>query len=240
MSKKYSDFEIYLNTPDPREVEKWIDHYPFSGVTCNPQMIASLKRTDFFEVLHELRQATGDRKLFIQTPSNHYDGIMRDVEVILREAGDPTFIKVPTNADGIRAIMELSAQGINMCGTQVMSTLQGISALQAGAKYIAVFYCFMGMGGADEHGLYSGVDAKATYEAIRKFIEVSHCEGRMMACAPRTADELSYLVGSGASAIILDPMDFENCFSSRHFLAVHHDVRNSWEEVYGKQNIWEM
>lgn len=235
-----SNYEIYLNTPDPKVVAERINNYPFAGVTCNSQMIASLKRPDFFNVLHELRQATGDRKLFIQTPSNDYEGMMRDVEVILREAGDNTYIKVPTNADGIHAIMDLSAQGVNMCGTQVMSTLQGISALQAGAKYIAVFYCFMGMGGADENGLYGGVDAKAVYRAINKYIEVSGCQGRMMACAPRTPDEMSYLVESGAPAIILDPIDFDNCFSARHFQALHKDVRNSWEEVYGKTNIWEM
>lgn len=69
-----SKFDIYLNTEKPAVVEKLIDVYPFAGVCCNPQMVARLGRTDFANIVKELRAATGSRKLFIQTPSNDYDG----------------------------------------------------------------------------------------------------------------------------------------------------------------------
>ena len=64
-----SKFDIYLNTEKPAVVEKLIDVYPFAGVCCNPQMVARLGRTDFANIVKELRAATGSRKLFIQTPS---------------------------------------------------------------------------------------------------------------------------------------------------------------------------
>ena len=157
-----SKFDIYLNTEKPAVVEKLIDVYPFAGVCCNPQMVARLGRTDFANIVKELRAATGSRKLFIQTPSNDYDGIMRDAEAILKIAGEPTIIKIPSTTGGIRAMQKLSAD-VDICATQVMSTLQGMCALQSGVKYISVFYCFMLMGGADDHGLYGGVDAKAVF-----------------------------------------------------------------------------
>ena len=165
-----SKFDIYLNTEKPAVVEKLIDVYPFAGVCCNPQMVARLGRTDFANIVKELRAATGSRKLFIQTPSNDYDGIMRDAEAILKIAGEPTIIKIPSTTGGIRAMQKLSAD-VDICATQVMSTLQGMCALQSGVKYISVFYCFMLMGGADDHGLYGGVDAKAVaemFDAIEK------------------------------------------------------------------------
>ena len=90
-----SKFDIYLNTEKPAVVEKLIDVYPFAGVCCNPQMVARLGRTDFANIVKELRAATGSRKLFIQTPSNDYDGIMRDAEAILKIAGEPTIITDP-------------------------------------------------------------------------------------------------------------------------------------------------
>lgn len=240
MGQKFeSNFDLYLNTEDPAEVRKIVDKYPFAGVCCNPQMMSRLQRTDFANIVKELREATGDRKLFIQTPSNDYDGIMRDVEAILKIAGEPTIIKIPSTTGGIQAMQQLSAD-VELCATQVMSTLQGICALQAGVKYIAVFYCFMQMGGADEHGLYSGVDAKAVYSALTKFIEVSGSPARIMACAPRNPDEMSYLISTGARAIALDPVDFENCFNSRHFLNLNRDVRSSWESVFGNVNAYDL
>ena len=93
MGKFESKFDIYLNTEDPAIVRNMIDKYPFAGVCCNPQMVSRLGRPDFANIVKELREATGERKLFIQTPSNDYDGIMRDAEAILKISGDPTVIK---------------------------------------------------------------------------------------------------------------------------------------------------
>lgn len=239
MGKFESKFDIYLNTEDPAIVRNMIDKYPFAGVCCNLQMVSRLGRPDFANIVKELREATGERKLFIQTPSNDYDGIMRDAEAILKISGDPTVIKIPCTSGGIQAMQQLAGD-IDICGTQVMSTLQGVCALQAGAKYVATFFCFMQMGGADEYGLYGGVDAKAVYSALTKFIEVSGSEGRIMACAPRTPDELSYLISTGATSIALDPIDFDNCFNARHFINLNHDVRNSWESVYGNKNAYDL
>lgn len=82
-----------------------------------------------------------------------------------------------------------------------------------------------------------GADAKAVYSALTKFIEVSGSEGRIMACAPRTPDELAYLIRHRATSIALAPIDFDNCFNARHFINLNHDVRNSWESVYGNKSI---
>ncbi len=236
-----SDFEIFLNTPDPELAKQYIDRFPFSGLTCNPQMMSDMYRKDFVPYLKDLREAAGDRKLFVQTPSNDYEGIMDDADAILSVIGHkPSVIKIPTCADGIRAIMELSAQGVDVCGTQVMSTLQGINALQAGAKYVSVFFAMMEMGGLDDQGLYGGVNAKAVYDALTTFIDRFNCKGKIMACAPRTPDEISYLISTGAGSITLDPYDYDRCFSSRHFQAVHQSVRNGWKSVYGEKTIRDM
>lgn len=239
MGKFESKFDIYLNTENPAAVRRLIDVYPFAGVCCNPQMVARLNRTDFANIVKELREATGDRKLFIQTPSNEYDGIMRDVEAILKIAGAPAIIKIPSTTGGIRAMQQLSAD-VDICATQVMSTLQGMCAIQAGVKYISVFYCFMLMGGADANGLYGGIDAKAVFKAMNKFIEVSGSPARIMACAPRTPDELSYLMSTGASCIALDPEDFDNCFNARLFKNLNRDVRSSWEQVFGDVGAYDL
>ena len=242
MLKFASDFELFLNTPDPEMGRKYLDRFPFSGLTCNPQMIADMKRPDYIKLVKELREVTGpERKLFIQVPSGDYNGIVDDVNCLLDIIGhQPYCIKVPTCADGITAIMELAPKGIELCGTQVMSTIQGLSALQAGAKYISVFFAMMQMGGIDDYGMYGGSNPKAVYDALTTYIEKYHPVGKIMACAPRTADEISYLVSTGAGSITLDPFDFDRCFGDRNFQGVHKGVRKGWEEVYGMKTIKEM
>lgn len=243
MRKFASDFELFLNTPDPEMVRKYIDRFPISGVTCNPQMISDMKRPDFINLLKELREATGnDRKLFIQAPSSNYHDIIDDVETIFSViGGGPACVKIPTCADGITAIMDLSAKGVEVCGTQVMSALQGICALQAGAKYISVFYGMMNMGGIDEYGLYGGsCDGKLVYDALTAYIKENNCTGKIMACAPRDAREIAYLISTGAGAITLDPFDFDRCFGDRNFQGVHKGVRAGWESVYGKTQVKDM
>ena len=68
---------------------------------------------------------------------------------------------------------------------------------------------------------------------LNKFIQVSGSPARIMACAPRTPDELSYLMSTGATSVALDPEDFENCFNARLFINLNQDVRRSWEAVFG-------
>ena len=236
-----SDFEIFLNTGDPELAKRYIDRFPFSGLTCNPQMVADNRRPDFINILKELREAAGDRKLFVQTPSNDYEGIMNDVDTILSVIGHkPAVVKIPTCADGLTAIMDCTEKGIDVCGTQVMSTMQGMCALQGGAKYISVFFAMMEQGGLDSAGLYGGCNARMVYDALTTFIEKFNCKGKIMACAPRTPDEISYLVSTGAGSITLDPFDFDRCFADRNFQGIHKGVRAGWEEVYGTTPISEM
>ena len=238
-----TDFELFLNTPDPEMVRKYIDRFPISGVTCNPQMIADMKRPDYINLLKELRAATGnERKLFVQAPSSNYKDILDDVDAIFSVIGGaPACVKIPTNDDGITAIMECASKGLEVCGTQVMSALQGICALQAGAKYISVFYGMMNMGGIDDYGLYgSSCEGSLVYDALTAFIEKTNCPGKIMACAPRDAREIAFLLSKGITCTTLDPFDFDRCFGDRNFMGVHKGVRAGWEAVYGTTQVKDM
>ena len=138
MIKNASGFEIYLNCANPETAAKIMQEYPIDGITSNPQMIATQNngRTDLKNIIKELRQACGpDKLLFLQTPSNDFDDIMKDARE-LREVGGPnTIVKIPTCREGIKAIETLTSMSIPTLGTQVLSTMQGILALKAGAKY---------------------------------------------------------------------------------------------------------
>lgn len=231
MKKNASGFEIYLNHANPAEAKRLLEAYPIiDGITSNPQMIATQNngRTDLKNIILELREACGpDKLLFLQTPSNNYDDIMKDA-MALREVGGPnTIVKIPCCPDGIKAIYTLTAMGIPTLGTQVMTTMQGVMALKAGAKYVAPFYAPMELFSEGE------VNGKAVFEALVKYREVSGCEGQILGCAPRNFDEVSWMFSTGVTSVTLDPCDFENPFISKGFTFINTSVQNDWDGRFG-------
>lgn len=227
MIKNASGFEIYLNCANPEICARLMKDFPIDGITSNPQMIATQNdgRTDLKSIIKELRAACGpDKLLFLQTPSNDFDDIMKDARE-LREAGGPnTIIKIPTCKDGIKSIETLTSMGIPTLGTQVLSTMQGILALKAGAKYIAPFYAPMEFG---------GVNGKIVYESLVKYKEISGCEGQIMGCAPRNMEEEAWMFTTGISVVTLDPCDFEDPFKAEVFMHLNNEVQNDWDSVFG-------
>ena len=231
MIKNATGFEIYLNCEDPKICKRLLDTYPIDGITTNPQMISRLKRLDFFAIVKELREVCGEKTLFLQTPANEYKDILRDADVIREAGGAHTIVKIPCNADGIRAIQTLTDCGIPTLGTQVMSAMQGIMALKAGAKFVAPFYAPMVM---------NGIDGETVYKALVEYRKVSNCEGQIMGCAPRNQEEVAWLFTTGITAVTLDPCDFDNSVTDQIFLDLNKDVRESWKSVYGVENIYEL
>ena len=236
MKKNACGFELYLNCANPAEAKRLMQQFDcIDGITSNPQMIATQNngRTDFKNIVLELREACGpDKLLFLQTPSNDYNDIMKDA-MALRELGGPnTIIKIPCCADGIKAIRDLYKMGIPTLGTQVLSTMQGVMALQSGAKWIAPFFFPMREFSKDENGV-SQVDAKAVFEALVKYREVSGCEGQVLGCAPTTFDELSWMFSTGITSITLDPVDFESPFVAQAFKFINESVQKDWDACFG-------
>lgn len=233
MKKNASGFEIYLNCANPAEAKRLMEAYPIDGVTSNPQMIATQNngRTDLLNIIKELRDAVGDKLLFLQTPSNNYEDIMKDA-MALREAGGPhTIVKIPTCPDGIKAIETLTAMGIPTLGTQVMSAMQGILALKAGAKYIAPFFAPME---------FSDINGKIVFESLVKYREISGCEGQILGCAPRNMEEVAWMFTTGVTSITLDPCDFEDPFKAEAFVGLNAEVQKDWENRFGAQRIHEI
>ena len=217
--------EIYLNSADPAVIARLMDLYPVDGVTTNPELVAQVKRPDYFALIRELRGLVGHKKLFVQTTANGYDDILREAEAIQAAAGAETVVKIPCSPGGLKAIRTLSAQGVPTLGTQVLSAMQGIMALKAGADYIAPFYGCMNEG---------GVDGKLVFESLVKYREVSGCRGQILGCAPFNQDEVAWMFTTGITAITLMPWDFDDGIETPVFTALNAGVRKSWEAVYGE------
>ena len=135
--------ELYLNEERVDVVKKYLDLYPIDGITTNPKMMGNLGRSPYEKNLRLLREAVGDKKLFTQVTSENYEDILSEARYICSIAGRDTYIKVPANEVGIKALKTLHEQGYRTLGTLCFTTIQAVMALQAGADYVAVLYNYM-------------------------------------------------------------------------------------------------
>lgn len=128
-----------------------------SGVTTNPSLIAREGR-DFVQVVREIT-AIVDGPISAEAVSTEASGIIAEAGELA--AIHPNIVvKVPMNAEGLKAVKSLSGRGIKTNVTLVFSSNQALLAALAGATYVSPF-----VGRLDDVG-YDGMDL------IREIMEI--------------------------------------------------------------------
>jgi transaldolase len=106
------------------------------GVTTNPTLIAKAGGTN--ESLIPQICAACPGPVLAETLSVDAKGIVEEGRA-LRAIADNVVIKIPMSKDGLKAVHDLSAEGIETAVTLVFNATQAWLAAKAGAAYIAPF-----------------------------------------------------------------------------------------------------
>ncbi|MCH9843922.1 MAG: fructose-6-phosphate aldolase [Alphaproteobacteria bacterium] len=128
--------QIFLDSADIGEVEKWYQTGLIDGVTTNPSLIAKSGR-DILETIKEI--------CAIVKGSVSAEVTALDCPTMLKEAdrflslADNVTIKVPLTPDGLLACKTLSDKGVSVNVTLCFSAAQALLAAKAGAEYISPF-----------------------------------------------------------------------------------------------------
>lgn len=216
--------ELYLNEERADVIKKYMDLYPLDGITTNQKMIGALGRVNYEESLKTLREAVGDKKLFTQVTSDNYDDILREAEYIRSIAGKDTYIKVPANEVGIKALKTLHENGFNTLGTLCFTTIQAMMALQAGADYVAVLYNYM---------VTAGYDASKILKDIAAYVKESGCHGKLMGVGVRNHMQFSDCAGCGCQAINLNANNITEWMMNEPSVSTTKDFTAGWEKTWG-------
>ena len=220
--------ELYLNEANPEIVKKYMALYPLDGITTNPKMIGSLGKIPYDDTLRALREAVGEKKLFTQVTSEDYDGILQEAEHICAVAGRNTYVKVPANETGIRALETLHKQGYKTLGTLCFTALQAVMALQAGADYVAVLYNYM---------VEAGYDASKTMKDIAAYVRESGCAGKLMGVGVRQPQQLGDCLFCGCQAINLNADNITGWMNNEPSVRTTRDFLAGWEVTWGSKKI---
>lgn len=128
--------ELFIDSANINEVKSAYELGVISGVTTNPSLIAREGR-DFGQVVREITDIV-DGPISAEAVSTEAPGIITEAEQLA--AIHPNIVvKVPMNAEGLKAVKVLSGKGIKTNVTLVFSANQALMAALAGAAYVSPF-----------------------------------------------------------------------------------------------------
>ncbi|HEX8908161.1 MAG TPA: fructose-6-phosphate aldolase [Anaeromyxobacteraceae bacterium] len=128
--------QFFIDTADVGEIKKALAMGLCDGVTTNPSLVARTGRR-FSEVLKEIT-ALLPGPVSAEVTAVEYEGMMREARQYAKVA-ENVVVKVPLIVEGLRAVRDLTAEGIRTNMTLCFSPVQALLAAKAGATYVSPF-----------------------------------------------------------------------------------------------------
>jgi transaldolase len=128
--------QIFLDTADVREIRELAALGLVDGVTTNPSIIAKEGRP-FREIVDEIL-ALVDGPVNLEVVSTDAAGMMKEGRD-LAKLHKNVVVKIPLIPEGLKAVRQLSGEGIKTNVTLCFSAPQALLAAKAGATYISPF-----------------------------------------------------------------------------------------------------
>ncbi len=128
--------QFFIDSADVGEIRKALAMGLCDGVTTNPSLVARTGRK-FSEVLKEITGLVPG-PVSAEVTALDYAGMMQEARQYARVA-DNVVIKVPLVIEGLRAVRDLTAEGIRTNVTLCFSPVQALLAAKAGATYVSPF-----------------------------------------------------------------------------------------------------
>jgi transaldolase len=128
--------QIFLDTADVKEIRELYALGVVDGVTTNPSIVAKTGRP-FREVVAEILEVV-DGPISLEVVSTDAPGMLAEARE-LAKLHKNVVVKIPLIAEGLKAVRQLSREGIRTNVTLCFSPTQALLAAKAGAAYISPF-----------------------------------------------------------------------------------------------------
>lgn len=224
--------EYLFDSANITEIRKYIEFYPITGVTTNPSIIYQYGKIDFFNHFCEIRKLiSSDRTLHIQTVSQDTDGILADAEAILTKVDKKVFIKIPVTEQGLKAIRLLKRKNVNVTGTAIYTKVQALTALEAGADYLAMYYNRM------EN---MDIDPCDVISTAALMIDKYGYSAKILGASFKNMGQVNKAFESGAQAVTVQPSMLHSALSMPDIQKAVDRFSDDWKSLYGEVPISEL
>src|SRR3990172_543157 len=122
--------QFFIDTADEGEIKKALAMGLCDGVTTNPSLVAKTGRK-FSEVLREITSIVSG-PVSAEVTAVEYEGMMKEARHLAKVA-ENVVIKVPLITEGLRAVRNLTTEGIRTNVTLCFSPVQALLAATARA-----------------------------------------------------------------------------------------------------------
>lgn len=128
--------KFFIDTANIDEIKKGVEMGMVDGVTTNPSLIAREDKP-FEEIITEICGLV-DGPVSAEVVSLEAEGMLSEAKELAKIA-DNIVIKIPMIVEGLKAVKQLTAEGIKTNVTLVFSAAQALLAAKAGATYVSPF-----------------------------------------------------------------------------------------------------
>lgn len=167
--------KFFVDTAIVEDIKKANDMGVICGVTTNPSLIAKSGR-DFAEVIKEITEIVdGPISGEVKATTQDAEGMIAEGREIAKIHPNMV-VKIPMTVEGLKAVKQLSSEGIKTNVTLIFSANQALLAARAGATYVSPF-----LGRLDDVSM-PGVDLIRT---IAQIFEIYGIETEIIAASIR-------------------------------------------------------
>lgn len=217
-----------VDTADLGAIKKCAEYFPIDGVTTNPTIIAR-EKTEFKKLIRDIRDIIGDDKmLHVQTTATEASEIVKEAEMLKEVVGDNFYIKIPINAEGLKATEMCKAKGIGVTMTAIFTQTQALMAAKAGADFVAPYVNRL------DNVVADGVNV------VSEIVEVFDLYGiktKVLAASFKNVEQVHKVSLTGAQSVTINPELFEMLIY--HPLTDHaiDGFTKDWQNVYGDKKV---
>ena len=203
--------KLFIDSANLSDIEASLARGFASGLTTNPSILAKEEKRDYRDHIREIiglvekwgRPLPISVEVFTTDP----DEMIRQSEAFIGEFGDypGLTIKVPIGWDELRVINALTEKGVNVNVTCGMSFNQAMLALNAGARYVSLFW-----GRIRD----TGYDASRIVSDVRKVMDQGGSSAEIIVGSIRQLMDVNEAMLAGAHIVTVPPQFFPQL--SRH------------------------
>jgi len=191
--------EIFLDSADMKEIERWLEMGILDGVTTNPTIMVRDGIYDFEKGAKEIAELIKPRPLSVEVVEEE-PGRMIDEAHRLSEIAENMVIKIPQLTTSGRPLYDvmrkLEEDGIRVNATLALSPGHVVMSAKAGATYISVFMGRI----ADEGG-----DPGSILDISLRWLDMWDYDSKIIAASIRGVPDFITAMEAGAPVITAPP-----------------------------------
>ena len=182
---------VFLDCADVGQIESAMRSGVLSGIATNSSKVAEMGKS--VEMVYREIRSIFDGPIAVQAVGPTAEDLIRHARQ-LNGMGPNTVVKIPTTAEGVRAISQLVREGIQTNATLIFRPSQALAAALAGTPIISPF-----IGRANDIGL----DGIEIIGKIRKVYDAFGLDPLVIAASVRTVEQAIESIVAGADAVAI-------------------------------------